>query len=127
MPYRQRGAGSVSKLHTLRDGVRVLWTIFTLFRSFKPLTFFGGLGLLFFVAGMAAGLPPLLEWVEERSLARLPLAVLAAGLMLLGSGSVFVGITLHALNWRFLEVHDVLSRRQRAVTQRRDRTGGTTA
>lgn len=117
VPYRERIEGSVSELHTFRDGFRVLWTIFTLFRSFKPLTFFGGVGLLLFAAGVAAGVPPVLDWVEHRNVNRVPLALLASGLMLLATGSVFVGVVLHALNWRFLEVHGVLSR-HRARTAR---------
>ncbi len=111
VPYRERIEGSVSKLHTFRDGFRVLWTIFTLFRSFKPLTFFGTAGLLLFAAGLAAGAPPVLDWIEHRYVYRVPLALLATGLMLLAMGSVFVGIVLHALNWRFFEVHSVLGRR----------------
>lgn len=119
LPYRKRVEGSVSKLHTFRDGFRVLWTIFTLFRSFKPLTFFGSVGVLLFVAGLAAGVPPVLDWVEHRYVYRLPLAVLATGLMLLATGSVFVGIVLHALNWRLLEVHGVLARQLARAAARR--------
>jgi glycosyltransferase involved in cell wall biosynthesis len=110
VPYRPRREGSVSKLHTLRDGFRVLWTIFTLFLKLKPLTFFGTVGLLLFTAGLAAGLPPVLDWLEHRYVYRLPLAVLATGLMLLATGNVFLGLLLHALNWRFFEVHNVLGR-----------------
>jgi len=119
VPYRARIAGSVSKLHTLRDGFRVLWTIFTLFLKLKPLTFFGAVGLLLFTAGLAAGLPPVLDWLEHRYVYRVPLALLATGLMLLATGNVFVGIVLHALNWRFFEVHNALGRHHRRAASRR--------
>src|SRR5439155_1256012 len=39
VPYRERPAGSQSKLRTFRDGFSVLWRIFSLLRSFKPLTY----------------------------------------------------------------------------------------
>jgi len=42
---RPRMEGSYSKIHILRDGLRILGTIFSLFRDYKPLTFFGSLGL----------------------------------------------------------------------------------
>ena len=44
VPYRQRIAGSVGKLRTFHDGFLALWKIFSLFRVFKPLTFFGSMG-----------------------------------------------------------------------------------
>ena len=37
-------------------------------------------------------------------------AILATGLMILAAGSAFLGLLLHALNWRFIEVHEILGR-----------------
>src|SRR5204862_7590715 len=48
-PYRGRPEGSESKLHTFRDGFRVLWKVFSLFRAFRPLPFCGGAGIVFFL------------------------------------------------------------------------------
>ena len=39
-----------------------------------------------------------------------PLAILAMGLTVLGFGNIFVGILLHALNWRVRELHNVLTK-----------------
>ncbi len=41
VPYRERPAGSESKLHTVRDGLKVLRTILALYRNYKPCSFFG--------------------------------------------------------------------------------------
>lgn len=38
--YRDRPEGSESKLNTVDDGIKVLFTIFNLFRNYKPLRFF---------------------------------------------------------------------------------------
>jgi len=90
----------------------VLWKIFSLFRAFKPLTFFGGLGIVLLLAGLLAGLPPILDYLEPgHYVHHVPLAILATGLVLLSAGSVFLGILLHAINWRFLELHNVLTRK----------------
>ena len=110
VPYRPRPAGSVSKLHTFRDGLRVLWKLFNLIRAFKPLTFFGSLGILWFVLGILAGIPPIHDYVRTGKVPHLPLAVLAASLMILSAGSVTVGLILHAMNWRFKELHNVMVR-----------------
>lgn len=113
VPYRERVEGSESKLHTVRDGIRVLWSIFTLFRSFKPLTFFGGLSLVLLAAGLAAGIYPIHDYVAHHYVFHVLLALLATGLVLLVSLSVGVGLLLHAINWRFLELHSIVTRRPR--------------
>jgi glycosyltransferase involved in cell wall biosynthesis len=110
--YGVRPEGSVSKLRTFRDGFVVLWKIFTLFREFKPLTFFGGVGLIFLALGVLAGLPPINDYLYEPNhfVKHVPLAILATGLTIVGFGNVFLGILLHALNWRIRELHNVLTR-----------------
>jgi glycosyltransferase involved in cell wall biosynthesis len=110
--YGARPEGSVSKLRTFRDGSLVLWKIFTLFRAFKPLTFFGGIGLLFLASGVLAGILPVNDYLTEPNhfVKHVPLAVLATGLAIVGFGNVFLGILLHALNWRIRELHNVLTR-----------------
>jgi glycosyltransferase involved in cell wall biosynthesis len=114
VPYRERPAGSESKLRTFQDGFRVLWKIFTLLRSFKPLTFFGSISSLLFFLGIGAGFLPIRDYFTEPDhyVTHVPLAILAAALMILSAGSVFLGILLHALNWRFRELHNVFTRGQ---------------
>ncbi len=114
VPYRGRPEGSVSKLNTFSDGFRVLWKIFSLTRAFKPLTFFGGIGLIFFALGLMAGIPPIYGFIASgyQTVERFPMAILATGLMLMAFGSVFAGLLLHAINWRFKELHNVLVRKR---------------
>ena len=112
VPYRERPAGSVSKLHTFSDGFRVMWKIFTLLRSFKPLTFFGGLGILFFILGVLAGIPPIVGFIASgyTEVRRFPLAILATGLMSLSFTCTFLGILLHSINYQFKELHNIITR-----------------
>jgi len=115
VPYRPRRPGSTSKLRTFRDGFRILWKLFNLARAFKPLTFFGTLGIILLALGVLAGIPPVYGFIESgyTEVRRFPLAILATGLVLLAAGSVFLGLILHAMNWRFKELHNVLVRRRR--------------
>ncbi len=112
VPYRERPAGSESKLRTFRDGGRVLWKLFSLVRAFKPLTFFGGLGFFLLAMGILAGIAPVSDYLRYHYVYRVPLAILATGLVLLSAGSVFLGLLLHAINWRFKELHNVLVRQR---------------
>lgn len=60
--YRDRPDGSFSKLSTVKDGIRVLLTIFNLFREYKPLQFFFScLGRSLFPCGAYAFLPGFLR------------------------------------------------------------------
>jgi glycosyltransferase involved in cell wall biosynthesis len=113
VPYRGRPKGSTSKLRTLPDGIRVLWKIFSLFRNFKPLTFFGGLGILVLLLGILAGALPVYDFIQSgfTEVKRFPLAILASALVLLASSLALLGIILHAVNWRFKELHNVMIRR----------------
>jgi glycosyltransferase involved in cell wall biosynthesis len=115
IPYRRRPEGSSSKLSTFRDGVHVLWKIFSFFRAFKPLIFFGGAGLVLLFLGIIAGAVPVHDYFTSpnHSVSHIPLAILAVGLIILSAGCIFLGILLHAINWRFLELHNVLTRKKR--------------
>ncbi len=112
VPYRARPAGSISKLNTFRDGVRVMWKLFNLCRAFKPLTFFGSAGIVLLVLGILAGIPPVYDYFTDPNhyVHHVPLAILATGLILLSMGCALLGLTLHAMNWRFKELHNVLVR-----------------
>ena len=62
--YRDRPAGSVSKLNTYRDGFRVLKTIGRLFKEYKPTIFFSLLSLLFLIISVGFGIPVFAEFPE---------------------------------------------------------------
>lgn len=81
IPFQERTEGTTSKLRTFRDGYRILRALLLLFRDYNPLYFFGAIALVFFVAGLAAGLAPVVEYYDTGLVGRLPLAVLAAVLV----------------------------------------------
>lgn len=95
--YRDRPEGSVSKLSTTRDGMRVLAAIFQIFRHYRPMAFFGAAGVFLGIAGLIAGLGPLADYVQHRYVYRLPLAVLAVGLELSALFSLSTGLVLSTI------------------------------
>ena len=92
--YRERPVGSVSKLNTWRDGLRILRTIVHLMREERPLMFFSAFFLLLAVASLVTGAPVVSEYLRTGLVPRLPTAVLAMGLMLLGFLSLTAGMIL---------------------------------
>ena len=95
--YRDRPAGSFSKLNTLFDGVRVVNTITTVLRYYRPLVFFGGVALIFALCGVAAGFPVLGDWLRERYVYHIPLAILATGLEIIAIVLVAIGLILDSI------------------------------
>lgn len=80
--YRDRPAGSTSKLKTLRDGFRVLRTVLHMFRDYKPFSFYGLLALVFGVGGVALFIPVLLDFLATGLVPRIPTLVVSCILCL---------------------------------------------
>lgn len=106
----QRPDGSHSKIRVVHDGLAILGTILGLFRDYKPLTFFGALGLGLIALSLLPGGWAAAEYIQTRHLYRLPSAVLAVGLGLTGVVSVLVGVILHTIAHRFQELDLQLQR-----------------
>jgi glycosyltransferase involved in cell wall biosynthesis len=109
--YRERPEGSTSKLNTFEDGLKVIFRILSLFRSYKPLTFFGGIGILLFLgsAGLAA-MVATRSWNPDSGF-RISLIILAAALLAMSLVAVSIGVIVQLINFRFLELDSVLRRR----------------
>jgi glycosyltransferase involved in cell wall biosynthesis len=92
--YKERPAGSVSKLNTWRDGFRILGTIGYLVREERPLIFFSTIAALFVAVAILIGAPVVSEYVRTGLVPRLPTAVLATGLMVIAFLSLTCGLIL---------------------------------
>ena len=96
-PYFERPEGSDSKLHTLRDGWRILVTIASLLRRERPVLFFGVAGAVLLALAAALGAPVVRTYLRTGLVPRLPTWVLAASLGLLGFLSFAVGLILDSV------------------------------
>src|SRR5262245_12344613 len=110
IPYGARPEGSVSKLRTIPDGIRVVLKILGMFKAYKPMTFFGGLAVLVMVLGLALGSFVVYEYAAYRYVYSVPKAILAAACVVLSFLLVSVGVTLHTMNFRILEMTNILVR-----------------
>lgn len=95
--YRDRPAGSFSKLSTLRDGVKVVNTISSILRYYRPLLFFGGAASLFALAGLLCSIPVLDDWIRSRYIYHVPLAILATGLEIVAIVLGAIGLILDSI------------------------------
>ncbi len=92
--YRERPAGSESKLRTIRDGIRILNTIIRIVKAERPLQFFSIVAGLLFCASLALGWSVVNEFLQTGLVPRLPTAMLAAGIMLISALSLVCGLVL---------------------------------
>jgi glycosyltransferase involved in cell wall biosynthesis len=92
--YKERPAGSVSKLSTYRDGFKILFTIAQMLREERPLLFFSTIGALFALVAIILGTSIVIEFLHTGLVPRLPTALLATGLMVIAFLSVMSGLIL---------------------------------
>ncbi len=95
--YRNRPAGSHSKLNTFRDGWLILNNILSIFKDYRPLYFFGLLSIVSFIFGNVTGLPVVFEFLKTGVVTRVPMSILAASLILLAMQFLGVGLVLHTM------------------------------
>jgi hypothetical protein len=96
--YRNRAAGTSSKLNTYIDGFRILRAIVTLIQQERPLQVFSLAAVVFLLVGTSLGIPVVIEFLQSGLVPRLPTAVLSMGLMLLGFLSLACGLILDAVS-----------------------------
>jgi glycosyltransferase involved in cell wall biosynthesis len=95
--YRDRPAGSASKLRTYTDGLRILRTIVILVKEERPLHFFSLCALVLLLLGIGLGVPVVVQFLATGLVPRLPTAVLATGLVLLSFLLLAAGLILDSV------------------------------
>ena len=121
-PYYSRPEGSASKLNTWRDGFRILRTIAKLYRSERPLSFFGAMGTSLAIMSIGLAIPIFVTYFQEGLVPRLPTAILSTGLMVLGCLLISVGLVLDTVTRgrRELKLLAYLAQRVPAEERRRN-------
>lgn len=99
--YRDRPDGSESKLNTYSDGLRVLKTIFNLFKNYRPFSFFGLTALLLLLAALAFFIPSvLIPFFKTGLVEKFPTLIVCVFIALCGIFSFFVGVILDTITYR---------------------------
>jgi len=95
--YRDRPQGSHSKLNTVPDGLRVLKTIFALFKDFRPLLFFGLAAFILFAIGAALFIRPLAEYLTTGVVTYIPTLIVSIGFMIMALLSGVCGVIVDSI------------------------------
>jgi glycosyltransferase involved in cell wall biosynthesis len=92
--YKSRPEGSVSKLSTYKDGIRILWMIIRLYKNERPLYFFALGALVTALVALGLAVPLVNTYMHTGLVPRLPTALLCVGLGLLSGLLLTCGMVL---------------------------------
>ena len=102
--YKNRPEGSESKLSTIRDGLCILKTIIILLKEYKPLYFFGSIGLLGMILSILVAIPVLWQFTHTGKIEGIASAVLSTGIMIISMLTMTAGVILDSIRRFRVEV-----------------------
>lgn len=105
--YRDRPAGSVSKLNTVSDGLKVLKTIGALFREYRPFLFFSIIAGIFWAIALSLFVPVLVEYMETGLVLRFPTVIVAGVVATFGVLMWMCGIILEVVVKKHRQLYEL--------------------
>lgn len=106
--YRDRPLGSISKLNTVSDGIKVLITIGRLFRDYKPYLFFSIIAFSFLLLAFLLFIPILINYLSTGLVPRFPTLIVSGLITLLGFMFYFCGIVLEVIQQKHRQLFELL-------------------
>lgn len=95
--YRDRPEGSESKLNTYSDGFKVLMTIGRLFRTYRPMAFFGIIAAVLFILSIGFFIPVVVNYVQTGLVPNFPTLIVCGFTAMAGLQSLFAGLILKTI------------------------------
>lgn len=95
--YRDRPEGSVSKLNTYSDGTKVLRTIVRLFRTYKPMAYFGFMAAVLLVLAVAFFIPVLITYIKTGLVPNFPTLIVCGFAVIAAIQAFFAGLILKTM------------------------------
>lgn len=95
--YRDRPEGSVSKLNTYSDGIKVLVTIMRLYKNYKPFGFFGGISLILLLIAAVLFVPVFVKFIQTGFVPNFPTLIVSGFVALAAIISFFAGLILSTI------------------------------
>ena len=95
--YRDRPNGSESKLNTFSDGVKVIKTIISLYKNYRPLSFFSLVTALLFIIGIIFLIPVMIDYFNTGLVPKMPSFMASIFFFICGIQSFFGGLILESI------------------------------
>ena len=95
--YRDRPNGSISKLNTYKDGIKVLKMIARMFREYKPFVFFNIVSIIIFILSLVFGIPVFIEYFKTGFVPRFPTLIFSGILLIISILMFACGVILEVI------------------------------
>lgn len=105
--YRDRPVGSVSKLNTYSDGFKVLKTIATLFKEYKPSTFFNIIAIMFLILSLILGIPVVIEYFKIGLVPKFPTLIVSCIFLVISILLCITGIILQVIVKKHRQLYEL--------------------
>lgn len=105
--YRDRPSGSVSKLNTYKDGFKVIKTIMTLFKEYRPVLFFNLISFICIVIAFLLGIPVLIEFFNTGLVPKFPSLIVACIFLIISLLMWVTGIILSVINKKHKQDYEI--------------------
>lgn len=106
--YRDRPEGSVSKLNTFSDGFKVIKTIATLSKEYRPAFFFNILGTIVLIISIIMGIPVLVEYFKTGLVPRFPTLIVASIFLVISLLLYSIGMILQVIVKKHRQLFEIL-------------------
>lgn len=98
--YRDRPEGSESKLNTYSDGFKVIRTIIRLFRTYRPMAFFGVIAAVLLLLSLGFFIPVLVAYIQTGLVKNFPTLIVCGFVALAAIQSFFTGLILQTIYYQ---------------------------
>ena len=95
--YRDRREGSVSKLNTYSDGIKVIFTIFRLFKNYRPIEFFSIVASVLAALAVVFFVPVFISFLRTGLVQKIPTLVVCGFTAIAALISFFSGVVLDTI------------------------------
>lgn len=106
--YRDRQEGSVSKLNTYLDGMKVVSTIFMMFRDYRPLKFFTIISALLLLIAIAMFVPVFIEYMQTGLVPRFPTLIVSGFIVIASLLTFFCGVVLEVITKKHKQLYELM-------------------
>lgn len=106
--YRDRQEGSHSKLNTYLDGMKVVATVFMMFRDYRPLKFFSLVSALLLLLAILMFIPVFIEYMQTGLVPRFPTLIVSGFIGIASLLTFFCGVVLEVMTKKHRQLYELM-------------------
>lgn len=106
--YRDRQEGSHSKLNTYLDGIKVVATVFMMFRDYRPLKFFSLVSALLLLLAILMFIPVFIEYMQTGLVPRFPTLIVSGFIGIASLLTFFCGVVLEVMTKKHRQLYELM-------------------